>query len=179
MTMPTSRVTVILYAFAATAHVMATAAGPASLAWATAPLLMPLLIGVVIFTAAESGQRPDRWLLAGLALATVADVASLAGPSGLRVVGLAGCLACYAAAAVAARRWAGLAWGLGLALLVLSESLLAVRLRGSADVTVPAVMPMLAYVLGQVLVVTDWTRRPISSPRVPRPRTPEEVLTRR
>ena len=64
--MPTSRVIVILYAFAATVHVMATAAGPASLAWATAPLLVPLLAGVAFFAAAEAGNRPNRWLLAGL-----------------------------------------------------------------------------------------------------------------
>ena len=97
--MPTSRVIVILYAFAATAHVMATAAGPASLAWATAPLLMPLLVGVVIFAAVEGGQRPRRWLLTGLVLATVADVASLAGPSpssGWSLV--AASIACYAIA---------------------------------------------------------------------------------
>jgi len=177
--MPTSRVIVILYAFAATAHVMASAAGPPSLAWATAPLLMPLLVGVVIFVATETGQRPNLWVLAGLVLATVADVASLAGPSGLRVVVLAGCLVCYGVASMTARRLAGLDWGLGLVLLVLAEALLAVRLSAPLALGVPAVLPTLVYVVGQVLVVTGWTRRPTATPRVPAPRTPVDVLTRR
>jgi hypothetical protein len=160
---------------------MATARGPASLAWATAPLLMPLLTGVVIFAAAERGERPQRWLIAGLALATIADVASLAPPAAVvRVVALGGCLACYA---IAARltRWAGPEWGLGLALLVLSEALLAVRLTGAVEVPVPAVVATVAYVGGQLLVVAGWVRRPAGSPPVPRPRTAEasEILTRR
>ncbi|MCI0690350.1 MAG: hypothetical protein L0Y54_24390 [Sporichthyaceae bacterium] len=177
--MPTSRVIVILYAFAATAHVMATAAGPASLAWATAPLLMPLLVGVVIFGATETGQRPTRWLLAGLFLATAADVTSLAGPAAVRLIVLVASLACYAIAAVTARRWAGLEWGLGFVLLMLSGALLAARLSDPLSLSVPAVLPTLAYVVGQVLVVTGWTRRSMGTPRVPRPRTPIGAFTRR
>jgi hypothetical protein len=177
--MPTSRVIVILYAFAATAHVMATAAGPASLAWATAPLLMPLLVGIVIFAATEHGQRPNRWLLAGLLLAAAADVASLAGPSAIRLIALAASLACYAVAAVTARRWAGLEWGLGLVLLVLCGALLAVRLRDPSALSVPAVLTTVVYVVGHVLVVTGWIRRSMGTPQVPAPRTPVDVLTRR
>jgi hypothetical protein len=176
--MPTSRVIVILYAFAATVHVMATAAGPASLAWATAPLLMPLLVGVAFFAAAEAGHRPNRWLLAGLALALVGDVAALAGPATIRLIILAASLGCYAVAAVAARRWAGLEWGLGLLLLVLSEAMLAVRLSAPTSLTVPEVLPTVAYIVGQVLVVTGWTR-PVGAPGVPRQRTPVDDLIRR
>ena len=177
--MPTSRVIVILYAFASTAHVMAIAAGPASLAWATAPLLMPLLVGVAIFAAIEGGHRPNAWLLTGLALTTAADVASLAGPAAIRVVLVAGCIACYTGAAVAVQRSGGLGWWLGLALLTLSEALFAVRLGAPVGPTVPAMLPTLAYVLGQVLVVTGWIRQPVGTPRIPRARTPVDVLSRR
>src|SRR5258705_11771829 len=133
--MPTSRVIVVLYAFAATVHVLATAHGPASLAWATAPLLMPLLAGVVIFAATEDGVEPSRWVLAGLALATVADLVSLAGTvsaTDVRIVGLLGGLACYAVALRRARIGLASDWfvGLvvpGLGLMGLSVGLLPVR----------------------------------------------------
>jgi hypothetical protein len=177
--MPTSRVIVILYTFATTAHVMASATGPASLAWATAPLLMPLLVGVVIFAAVEGGHRPNAWLLTGLALATIADVLSLAGPGAARLVLVAGSLACYAVAALSVRQLGRLEWWLGLALLMLSEVLLAVRLSAPAGLAVAAVPQTLAYGIGQVLVVTGWIRRPVGTPRVPNPRTPVEVLSRR
>jgi hypothetical protein len=171
--MPTSRVIVILYAFMATANVMATARGPASLAWATAPLLMPLLAGVVIFAAAEAGRRPDVWLLLGLGFATVFDLVSHALPT-LGVASLVACHVCYAVAFSRAR-W----MGLGVGVLLLSDGLLAVRLSGAVDQPVPAVWAV-AYTLAQALIVTGWIRRPVDAPpTVPRPRTEDDILTRR
>jgi hypothetical protein len=140
---------------------------------------MPLLVGVVIFAAVEDGHRPNRWLLTGLALATVADVTSLAAPGAVRVVVLGGSIACYLGAAIVVRQRVGLEWALGLSLLVLSEALLTVRLSALGDLTLSAVLPTLAYVVGQVLVVTSWIRRPVATPRVPHPRTPVEDLSRR
>jgi uncharacterized membrane protein YhhN len=67
--MPTSRVILVLYAFIATTNVMASAIANDSLFWATKPLLMPLLAGVVIFAGVG---RPS--LVAGLCFATVGDV---------------------------------------------------------------------------------------------------------
>lgn len=67
--MPTSRVILVLYAFIATTNVMASAIANDSLFWATKPLLMPLLAGVVIFAGVA---RPS--LVAGLCFATVGDV---------------------------------------------------------------------------------------------------------
>jgi len=54
-----------------------------------------------------------------------------------------------------------------------------VRLDALVGPTGPAVLPILAYVVGQLLVVTGWTRRPVGTPRVPRARTPVDVLSRR
>jgi uncharacterized membrane protein YhhN len=67
--MPTSRVILVLYAFIATTNVMASAIANDSLFWATKPLLMPLLAGVVIFAGVA---RPS--LVAGLCFATLGDV---------------------------------------------------------------------------------------------------------
>jgi hypothetical protein len=172
--MPTSRVIVILYAFIATAYVMATARGPASLAWATAPLLMPLLAGVVIFAASEARRRPDVWLLVGLGSATVFDLVSPSLPAA-GVAFLAVCHACYAIA-FARARWVGL----GVVVLLLSDVLLVVRLSNTVDLPALAVLVAIAYVVGQALIVTAWVRRPAgASPTVPRPRTEDEALTRR
>jgi uncharacterized membrane protein YhhN len=67
--MPTSRVILVLYAFIATTNVMASAIANDSLFWATKPLLMPLLAGVVIFAGVA---RPS--LIAGLCFATLGDM---------------------------------------------------------------------------------------------------------
>ena len=171
--MPTSRVIMILYAFSATVYVMATAHGPASLAWATAPVLMPLLAGAVIFAAAESGRSPDRWMLAALVLATLADVAFLALPP----LGIAFLVASQAVYAItfARARWIGI----GVGVLLLSDGLFAVRLIGAFDLPSPAVLVAAAYTFGQALIVIGWVRRPaITTPPVSEPRTEEEVLTR-
>jgi hypothetical protein len=69
----------VLYAFAATINVMASARQLTSLGWATAPLLMPLLAILVVIAAQEAGRRPDAWLLAGIALAAGTSVAVLSG----------------------------------------------------------------------------------------------------
>jgi hypothetical protein len=171
--MPTSRVIVILYAFVATAYVMATARGPASLAWATAPLLMPLLAAIVIFAASEAKRRPDVWLLVGLGSATVFDLVSQALPA-LGVACLVACHACYAVA-FARARWVGL----GVIVLLIFDVLLAVRLTDTDHLPASAVLAAIAYTLGQALIVNGWVRRPAGvPPRIPRPRT-DEVLTRR
>ncbi len=151
--MPTSRVIVILYAFIATAYAMATARGPASLAWATAPLLMPLLAGVVIFAASEARRRPDVWLLVGLGSATVFDLTFPSVPM-LGIAFLVVCHACYTVA-FARARWVGL----GVVALLLFDVLLAVRLSGAADLPASAVLVAVSYVVGQVLIVNGWTRR--------------------
>lgn len=71
--MPTSRVIIVLYAFTAMVNIMASARGPASLDWATTPILMPLLVGVLIAAAHEAGRRPSRLMIAGLVLAAAAN----------------------------------------------------------------------------------------------------------
>ena len=92
--MPTSRVIIVLYAFAATVNVMASAVGQSSLDWATKPLLMPLLAGVVIFAAQEAGRRPLGTLLAALGCATAGDVALMAEGTLPFLLGMAAFLAC-------------------------------------------------------------------------------------
>jgi uncharacterized membrane protein YhhN len=92
--MPTSRVIIVLYAFAATVNVMASTAGQSSLDWATKPLLMPLLAGVVVFAAHEAGRRPSRTLLAALGGATAGDVALMADGTLPFLIGMAAFLGC-------------------------------------------------------------------------------------
>ena len=92
--MPTSRVIIVLYAFAATVNVMASAVGQSSLDWATKPLLMPLLAGVVIFAAQEAGRRPLGTLLAALGCATAGDVALMADGTLPFLLGMAAFLGC-------------------------------------------------------------------------------------
>src|SRR5262245_42634769 len=92
--MPTSRVIIVLYAFVATVNVMASHAGQSSLDWATKPLLMPLLAGVVVFAAHEAGRRPSPTLLAALATATAGDVALMADGTLPFLIGMAAFLGC-------------------------------------------------------------------------------------
>ena len=208
--MPTSRIVLILYAFTATTNVMASANGDISMFWATKPLLMPLLVGVVWFTRQEAGHRPDRrdvLVIAGLLLATAGDVALMADGTVAFGIGLAlfaGCHGCYLAAfARPARRrnwpatagayllivaaaviwlWPGLGalaapmtayavllgamavaaagqgWrvGLGAALFVASDLLIAVDLAGAATLPGPPIWVMLTYVVAQALIATGW-----------------------
>jgi len=92
--MPTSRVIIVLYAFAATVNVMASNASQSSLEWATKPLLMPLLAGVVVFAAHEAGRRPLWSLLAALGCATAGDVALMADGTLPFLLGMAAFLGC-------------------------------------------------------------------------------------
>ena len=92
--MPTSRVIIVLYAFAATVNVMASGVGQSSLDWATKPLLMPLLAGVVIFAAHEAGHRPLWTLLGALGCATAGDVALMADGTLPFLLGMAAFLGC-------------------------------------------------------------------------------------
>jgi hypothetical protein len=112
--MPTSRVVLVLYAFAATINVMASARQLTSLDWATAPLLMPLLGILVVIAAQEAGRRPDAWLLGGLALATGTNLAVMAGDTVVAAVLLGAAHALYVVAfarPAAVRVWPALVLG--------------------------------------------------------------------
>lgn len=101
--MPTSRVILVLYAFIATTNVMASAIGNDSLFWATKPLLMPLLVGVVIFAGVASPA-----LVAGLLLATVGDVCLMVDGDTWFYAGMAAfaaCHVCYITAFTRAGAW--------------------------------------------------------------------------
>ena len=123
--MPTSRVIIVLYAFIATANVMASRAGHASLEWATKPLLMPLLAGVVAFAAHEAGRRPSRTLLAALGFATAGDVALMVDGTLPFLIGMAAFLGCQAFLIISFVRakarplpWVALLYGVGFAVAV-------------------------------------------------------------
>jgi uncharacterized membrane protein YhhN len=98
--MPTSRVILVLYAFVATTNVMASGTGNDSLFWATKPLLMPLLAGIVVFAGPAVWPRPaSRWLVAGLVAATAGDVLLMI--DGLFYPGVAAFALCHIAYLVA------------------------------------------------------------------------------
>jgi uncharacterized membrane protein YhhN len=101
--MPTSRVILVLYAFIATTNVMASAIGNDSLFWATKPLLMPLLAGVVIFARVATPT-----LVAGLGLATIGDVFLMIDGDAWFYAGMAAfaaCHVCYITAFTRAGAW--------------------------------------------------------------------------
>ena len=159
---PTSRVVLILYAFTATANVMASANAHTSLFWATQPLLMPLLVGVAWFTRQEAGRaadRRDRVVIAGLLLATAGNLALMidhpvaaATALGLWAAGLA----CYLWAFISGRATIGWRVLLGAALSVASGLLLAAGLAGVTLPGPPIWVPLTGLV-GQCLVVTGWS----------------------
>jgi hypothetical protein len=159
--LPTSRVVLILYAFTATANVMASANAHTSLFWATQPLLMPLLVGVAWFTRQETGRAADRRdhvVIAGLLLAAAGNIGLMvdhpvaAGTAlGLWAAGLA----CYLWAFSRGRASVGWRVLLGAALSVASGLLLAAGLAGVTLPGPPIFVPLTALV-GQCLIVTGW-----------------------
>ena len=213
--MATSRVVLILFAFTATINVMASGNGPASLDWATKPLLMPLLAGFLWLAAREAGGRADWLLLAGLLFATGGDIALMFNGTLAFIVGMAlflSCHVCYIAAFVRAgalarlRRpallavaigyllvlavtipwlWPGLGtlaipvaayalalaamattaaaydWrvGVGGALFLVSDLLIAARVAGAGELPGPPIWVMATYAVGQALIVTGWAGR--------------------
>ncbi|RKN50686.1 lysoplasmalogenase [Micromonospora endolithica] len=96
---------VLLAAFVAVTagNLLANAAGNDLGELVTKPLLMPLLAAYLWRAAADRGTRPDRLVLAALALSTGGDVALLGTGAGAFLTGMAlflGAHACYVAAFV-------------------------------------------------------------------------------
>jgi uncharacterized membrane protein YhhN len=93
--MPTSRVIVVLYAFVAATNITAIAADHDSLFWATKPLLMPLLIGVLVAAAREARTAPSALMIAGLGFATLGDIALMIDGTVPFLAGMVAFLACH------------------------------------------------------------------------------------
>ena len=215
--MPRSRVLLAAFAVATAGNLLANATGSDLGELATKPLLMPLLAAYLWRAATERGARPDRLVLAALALSTGGDVALLGEGTGAFLTGMALFLAahaCYiaafvrAGAATALRRppllavpllyavltaaalawmWPGLAdaglavpvagyavalatmattataqgWsvGLGGALFLVSDLLIALSVAGTATLPGPPIWVMATYAAGQALIVTGWAAR--------------------
>lgn len=132
------------------------------------PGTLALIIGMLLFLGAYGGyalafiragawSRLAWWIPVAYAVAVIATLVWLW--PGLSDAGLAYPMAGYAVVlATMAVTAAGMGWwiGLGGGLILLSDTLIGVRLAEVADVPGIHVWTMLTYILGQLLVVTGW-----------------------
>jgi uncharacterized membrane protein YhhN len=92
---------ILAFAMLAGLNLVASGTDRTGLEWTTKPLLMPLLGAYVWLTARERGTRPDRLVLAALALSAGGDIALLSSGTRWFIIGMALFLTaqiCYIAA---------------------------------------------------------------------------------